>query len=182
LIILQTTLEQRLEARANSKTMGVLRNSFSKGKGNNAGNMGEIIVLMHLGGIRVGATKFSHDIELKSGIRVDVKTTIAAAPPEPHYVARVYGSEDDKEKLSSKCDVYYFTRCNTALSIVTIVGWMPAREFIEKATFLPKGHVNLDDGKLSYSDEYSMPISELIPPNVRITKKRLGIFRTRGAA
>lgn len=155
--------------------MGVLHNSFSKGKGNDPGNMGEIVVLKHLGGTRVGATKFSHDIELPSGIRVDVKTTIAAAPPEPHYSARVYGSVEDKEKLCSKCDVYYFTRCNTQLTLVTIVGWLPAREFIERAIFSPKGHVNPDDGKLSYSDEYTMLISDLIPPEVKITKKRLGL-------
>jgi hypothetical protein len=52
---------------------------------------------------------------------------------------------------------------------------MPAREFIEKAVFCPKGHVNPDDGKLTYSDEYTMLISELIPPETKITKKRLGL-------
>ena len=155
--------------------MGVLHNSFSKGKGNGPGNMGEIVVLKHVGGVRVGDKKFSHDIELPSGIRMDVKTTIAAGPPEDYYSARVYGSADDREKLCSKCDVYYFTRCNTQLTIATIVGWLPAREFIDKAIFSPKGHVNPDDGKLSYSDEYTILISDLIPPEVKITKKRLGL-------
>jgi hypothetical protein len=50
---------------------------------------------------------------------------------------------------------------------------MPAREFIERALFLPKGNVNPDDGKLSFSDEYTLPISELYSPDIKLTKKRI---------
>jgi hypothetical protein len=173
MIIIQTTPEQREEARKDAKLMGVLRDSFSKGRGNGPGNMGELLVHAHIKGTRCGNSSYTHDIEMENGLRVDVKTTIAAAPPEMHYVARVYGPEKNKEKLSSKCDVYYFVRCNTALTLATIVGWLPAREFIEKAMFTPKGHVNPEDGKLTFSDEFSLHISELIAPSVRITKKRL---------
>lgn len=176
MIVINTTPEQRTLARADSKKMGVLHNSFSRGRGNLAGNIGEILVLDHIGGERVGAKLFTHDIVLPTGIKVDVKTTLAAGPPEPHYVARVYGSEKDKEKLCTKCDVYYFVRCNQQGTLATIVGWLPAREFIERATFLPRGHVNPDDNKLTFSDEYSLPISELISPKVKITKKKLASF------
>ena len=112
---------------------------------------------------------------MPNGITIDVKTTKATSVPEPHYVARVYGSEGKKEKLCSKCNVYYFVRCNKQMSLATIVGWMPAREFIERAIFLPKGNVDPSDGKLSFSDEFTLPISELYTPKVKLTKKRVGV-------
>ena len=166
---------QRKVARSDSKQMGVLRNSFTRGGGNEIGMMGEVLVQELIGGDRVGATCFAYDLILPNGVTVDVKTTKAAAVPQAHYVARVYGSEDDKEKLCSKCNVYYFVRCNQQLTLATIVGWLPAREFIERAIFLPKGNVDPSDGKLSFADEFTLPISELHAPTVKMTKKRLGI-------
>lgn len=157
--------------------MGSLYGSFSRGSNNHIGMMGEILVHRHIKGQRVGDTNYAYDIELPTGITVDVKTVKASGPPLPHYVARVYGAEDAVDRLRAKCDVYYFVRCNTQLSVATIVGWLPSREFFDKALFLPKGHVNPDDGKLTYSDEFSVPISELLPPTVRITKKRLALSR-----
>jgi hypothetical protein len=44
---------------------------------------------------------------------------------------------------------------------------------MEKALFLPKGNVDPNDGKLSFSDEFVLPISELNPPSVKITKGRV---------
>lgn len=167
--------EHRKIARLESKQMGVLHNSFTKGAGNEIGMMGEILVQELLGGTRVGAICFDYDIILPNGITIDVKTTKATSVPEPHYVARVYGSEGKKEKLCSKCNVYYFVRCNKQMSLATIVGWMPAREFIERAIFLPKGNVDPSDGKLSFSDEFTLPISELYTPKVKLTKKRVGV-------
>jgi hypothetical protein len=59
------------------------------------------------------------------------------------------------------------------MTLATIIGWLPAKEFIAKATFLPKGNVDPNDGKLSFSDEFVVPISELNPPSVKVTKKRV---------
>ena len=163
----------RKQARSEAKQMGVLYKSITRGAGNEIGMMGEILVQELVGGERVGKTMPAYDIVLSNKITIDVKTSRAIGPPEPHYVARVYGSEDNKEKLCSKCDVYYFVRCNQQMTLATIVGWMPAREFIERALFLPKGNVNPDDGKLSFADEYTLPISELYSPDIKLTKKRI---------
>ena len=173
MIILTPSEDQRKQARLESKTMGILYNSFTKGLGNEIGMMGEILVHNHVGGERVGNTNFAYDLIAKNKITVDVKTTKAAKVPEPHYVARVYGKESDAEKIASKCNVYYFVRCNQQMSLATIVGWITAREFIDKAIFLPRGNVDPSDGKLSFADEYTLPISELHPPSVKMTKKHL---------
>lgn len=157
--------------------MGVLYKSITRGSGNEIGMMGEILVQELLNGERVGKTNPAYDIVLSNGVTVDVKTTCAATVPEPHYVARVYGNEGNKEKLCAKCNVYYFVRCNKNLTLATIVGWMPSREFIERAVFSPKGNVDPSDGKLSFSDEFTLPISELYPPSLKLTRSRLGLGR-----
>lgn len=173
MIVIIPSEEERKQARLESKAMGILHNSFSKGAGNEIGMMGEILVHKHIGGERIGTTNFSYDILTKTKVSVDVKTTRASKVPEPHYVARVYGTEAQAEKIGSKCNVYYFVRCNSQMTLATIIGWITAREFIEKAIFLPKGNVDPSDGKLSFADEYTLPISELHPPSVKMTKKLL---------
>lgn len=173
MIVIKPSGEDRKQARAEAKAMGVLRGSIARGRGNEIGMMGEILTQREIGGSRVGDINFAYDIMMPDGVTIDVKTTKAASVPEPHYVARVYGSEASAEKIGSKCDVYYFVRCNQQMTLATVIGWIPARKFIEKATFLPKGNVDPNDGKLSFSDEYVMPISELNPPSVKVTKKRV---------
>ena len=169
MIVIKPSGEDRKQARAEAKAMGVLKGSIARGRGNEIGMMGEILVHREIGGSRVGDINFAYDIVLND-INIDVKTTKAASVPEPHYVARVYGSEASKEKLSSKCDVYYFVRCNQQMTLATIIGWLPAKEFMDRALFLPKGNVDPNDGKLSFSDEYVLPISELKPPSMKLTK------------
>lgn len=173
MIIVRPSGDDRKQARAEAKAMGVLRGSLTRGRGNELGMMGELLTHREIGGSRVGDVSFAHDIVLGNGLTVDVKTTKAAGVPEPYYAARVYGSEGSKEKLSSKCNVYYFVRCNQQMTLATLAGWMSARKFMERALFLPKGSVDPSDGKLSFSDEYVLPISELYSPLVKITKGRV---------
>lgn len=174
MIVITPTPEQKRQARKEAKEVGVLRNSITRGRGNGIGAMGEILSAEYLKGERVGMVTFSHDIVLKNGIKIDVKTSKANIhPPLPHYVARVYGSEEQAEKLADKCDVYFFVRCSDALSVATLIGWLPTKKFFEKALFTPRGHIHPDDKKLTYSDEFTVPISELYKPTQKITKKLL---------
>lgn len=133
--------------------------------------LGEILAHKLIGGERVGHIHFSHDIELSNGLTVDVKTGRGESEPLPHYVARIYGAESKKDELATKCDVYYFLRVNSALSEAWVLGWMWADQFIEQAEFLPKGHVSID-GKLTYSDEWIIPIEKLTPPSQPIKPRR----------
>jgi hypothetical protein len=155
--------------------MGKLHGSVTGGRGNAAGMLGEILVHKLVGGERVGHRCFAHDIELPNGLTVDVKTGKGEKEPMPHYVARVYAAEDRREHLTHKCDAYFFVRANTALSSAWMLGWMWADEFMAKAEFLPRGNVG-PDGRLTYSDEWLVPISDLNPPSMpiepRVKKKK----------
>lgn len=164
---------ERQQIRKEAKEMGVLYNSFSKGAGNEIGMMGEYLVQQLIGGDRVGNNTYAYDIVTPKGITVDVKTIRSNTAPQPHYVARVYGSESAKEKLATKCDVYYFVRCNQQLTFATVIGWLPAKKFMELATFIPRGTIAPEDGRLAYADEFSVPIGELYPTTTKITKKLL---------
>lgn len=174
MIVIHPTALQRKQAKQEAKDMGVLHGSLTKGRCNAIGMMGEILVHELIGGTRVGEINYDYDIVTKNKFTVDVKTTKASAVPEPHYVARVYGSEAKKEKLTNKCDAYYFVRCNEQLTLATIVGWLPSVVFFDTAIFLPRGNVDPSDGKLSFSDEFTIPITELYDPAVKITKKSGG--------
>lgn len=153
--------------------MGTISGSLTKGAGNVIGMVGEILVHKLVGGERVGHLHFDYDILLDNKLRIDVKTILNNFAPQPHYVARVYGSESRKDYLATKCDVYFFARCNSTIKRAWIVGWMWADEFIERATFMPKNHVNPDDGRQTYHDEFSVPISSLNPPGDPITPRDL---------
>lgn len=173
MVVIRPSKEDRDQARKEAKELGVLQGSILRGRGNEIGMMGEILVNALVKGDRVSDTSYSHDIVLPNKLTIDVKTTKASGLPEPHYVARVYGTESAKEKLSTKCDVYYFVRCNQQMTLASVLGWLPARVFFDRATFLPKGNVDPNDGKLSFADEFVLPISELNPPEVTITLKRV---------
>lgn len=136
--------------------------------------MGELLVNRHLKGKRVGDKNYAYDIVAPNGITVDVKTARANGKPKPHYSCRVYGKESRKEHLATKCDVYYFVRCSQNLRKATIIGWLPAKKFIEKATFQPRGFIDKED-RLTYSDEFVLPISELYPATTPLTKRRCKI-------
>lgn len=165
MIIVEPTDYQRKKARKEAREMGVLHGSLTRGRGNQVGCMGEILVHAHVGGKRVGSSEYAYDIIAPCGTTIDVKTTKASGPPLPHYVARIYCAEDKREKYASKCDVYYFVRCNGGLKLATVIGWLPAREFFDMAVFTPKGSCNGDDSRLAFADEFTVPVSELRSPH-----------------
>jgi hypothetical protein len=171
----------RAQARREGRALGKLHGSVTNGRGNETGMLGEILAHQLIGGERVGHRCFSHDIELDNGITVDVKTGRGKAEPLSHYVARVYGAEDKKDVIGSRCDVYYFLRATSTLKQAWVLGWMWADQFIEQAEFLPKGHVG-PDGKLTYSDEWVIPISKLNPPSQQIKPRRGHARRKKEAA
>lgn len=149
--------------------MGVLHGSLTRGRGNKIGCMGEILVHQLIGGERVGHEIFDYDIITDEGYTVDVKTTQASAEPKPHYTARVYGNESRKEKLMTKCDIYFFVRCNPQLTVATLVGWLPSRRFFDLAEYVPKGEKRGDDWRPAYADEFSVTLAELHSPEKEIT-------------
>jgi hypothetical protein len=156
--------DTRLLAYEDARKMGKLDGSLTRGNGNNIGMLGERIVHRYLGGERVGDTRYSCDIVLPDGRTVDVKTGAGRSRPEPHYAARIYASEDQREKLAHKCDCYFFVRCSPSLTQLWLLGWLPADEFANKASFHPRGSRNPEDGRTCRTDEFVVPVSGLRPP------------------
>lgn len=150
--------------------MGVLDGSLRRGRGNEFGMLGEIITHKYLGGERVGAERFSCDIVLPDGRTIDVKTGTGKTKPLPHYAARVYAAEHQRENIATKCDSYFFTRCHLNKHLLWLLGWLPADEFVQKATFHPQGSVNPVDGRLCRSDEFVVPVSELRHPRTLLSQ------------
>lgn len=163
--------DTRMLLNKEAKEIGVLNGSMTHGRGNLTGVVGEFGAHYILGGTRVGHERFSHDIELDNGMTVDVKTGTAKYAPLPHYAVRIYAPLEDREKLATKCDAYFFLRTDRACSIIWGLGWLYADEFMQKATFLPMGSVNPSDGRRSPRDEFVLPISDLRDPREPIVRR-----------
>ena len=162
--------DTRLRAAEEARKMGVLNGSLRGGRGNIYGMLGETLAHAYLGGERVGAQRSTCDIVLPDGRTIDVKTGSGKSKPLPHYAARVYGSEAQRENIGSKCDGYFFVRCHENKHLLWLLGWLPADEFVQKATFHPQGSVNPVDGRLCRSDEYVVPVSELRHPRTLLSR------------
>jgi hypothetical protein len=170
-IKVEVCAKTRARARKEGTALGKLHGSVTGGRGNTAGMLGEILAHKLLGGERVGDKCFAYDLILENGLTVDVKTGRGEKEPQPHYVARVYAPEGKRDIVGSKCDVYFFLRANSSHTTAWILGWMWADHFVEQATFMPRGHIGAD-GKLTYSDEWVVPISALNPPSMPIKPRR----------
>lgn len=162
--------DTRCQINKEAKQIGTLNGSLTRGRGNFCGAAGELVAHLLLGGERVGHERFSHDIVLPNGLTVDVKTGVGTTAPLPHYVVRIYAPLEQKDKLATKCDAYYFLRANHLKTTVWAVGWLFADEFVEKATFQPAGTVSPVDGRLTPNDEFVVPISELRDPREPIAR------------
>ena len=156
--------DTRLRAYEDARQMGHLNGSLTRGTGNNIGMLGERIAHLYLGGERVGDTRYSCDIILPDGRTVDVKTGSGNNRPEPHYAVRIYAAEDQREKLAHKCVCYFFVRCMPSLKRLWLLGWLPAAEFANKASFHPRGSRNPEDGRTCRADEFMLPVSGLRSP------------------
>ena len=139
-----------------SKEMGVLKGSFTGGAGNMTGFLGELALSNQLGYKHKGTT-FNYNYDLKyHGLKIDVKSKGCTTEPLEHYEASVSGWN-----TKQKCDAYFFTRVHKDYSTVWLLGWLPPKEFFDKASFVPQGQRDPSNGWLCRSDHYSVPIKEL---------------------
>lgn len=114
--------------------LGRLKNSITKGSGNIAGFLGEIVCAEYFG----AEIKDTYDYDLlKDELRIDVKTKRCNSEPKSNYFCSVadYNTKQD-------CHVYLFCRVLNDLSKVWILGWEYKDEFYRKATFSKKGLVD----------------------------------------
>ena len=105
-----------IKARQKSIELGKLKNSILNGNGNFAGFLGEFIVAKKLTNGRIRNT-YNYDIELNSGLTVDVKTKQTTVNPLPNYDCSVA-----KYNTKQTCDIYCFTRILKDYSCGWILG------------------------------------------------------------
>ena len=147
------TDEQKKLAHKLAKQMGSIRNSITRGEGNAAGFLGEIVV-SDLLGIDREATK-DYDMVMSDGRTIDVKTKRTTVIPKKYYDCSIASTSTHQN-----CDYYVFTRCMKDGTIY-ILGDCGKDDYFNRARFLKKGEQDGDNGYVVRADCYNLPISEL---------------------
>ena len=136
----------------------VLNNSITKGDGNLAGALGEVIVCDYYNGEQKNT--YDYDLILK-GKKIDVKTKRQNQDiiPKPTWVAAVsnYNTHQD-------CDYYCFVGMGYDLSVAYIFGFMQKDNFYKQSIFGKKGEIDpYGNGVWTFaSDCYVMQIKDLM--------------------
>ena len=120
-----------------------LNNSITKGEGNLAGAVGEIIVKDAYGGI--GENTYDYDTIIKN-YKVDIKT-------------KKFSDYNTKQK----CDLYCYVGVNESNTTAYVYGFMKKKDFYDKAVFGKKGQIDpRGNGKWKFkSDCYNILIKDL---------------------
>lgn len=146
--------ETLLEARKQAVEMGNLNNSITKGQGNVAGFVGELVTVELLNGTQKNTRDY--DIILVNEETVDVKTKRTSVRPLPHYdcsVAKLSGHQ--------QCDHLAFVRVKNDYSVAWFLGMIPRLQYYEIARYMNKGDVDPDNGYVVKSSCYNLSIDEL---------------------
>ena len=147
------TDKQKDKARELAKEMGHIRNSITKGKGNFAGFLAEVVVAELLGVTR-SPTK-DYDLTLNDGRTVDVKTKRTTVVPKPYYDCSIAATSTHQG-----CDLYIFTRYMEGGALY-VLGDCSKEDYFKRARFLKKGDKDGDNGFVVKADCYNLPIAEL---------------------
>lgn len=160
MIELEIPARLRALARRRAGKLGKLRNSITRGEGNVAGYLGELLVLTAYGDEAVREDTRHWDLVM-NGRRVDVKTKRQASdkPPPLHYSASIANFN-----ATQKCDEYWFVRVNNEYTRGWILGWLTPEEYKARATFHTAGEWDRSNGFRFRADCYNVPYSDLNPP------------------
>jgi hypothetical protein len=126
-------------AEKKAKDIGKLRNSITKGDGNVAGIIGELIALKALNLTSSNwksDVSYDYDIIDNDGLKWDVKTKRRTVQPKPYHNCSVADYN-----TSQKCDRYLFVSLLN-LEEGFVLGWITPKEFYDKSIFYKKGEVD----------------------------------------
>jgi hypothetical protein len=147
------TKKQKDKARELAKEMGHIRNSITKGEGNFAGFLAEVVVADMLG-VKRSPTK-DYDLTLDDGRTVDVKTKRTTVAPKPYYACSIAATSTHQD-----CDMYIFTRYIEGGALY-VLGDCSKDDYFNRARLLKRGDKDGDNGFVVKADCYNLPISEL---------------------
>lgn len=147
-------------ARQRAERLGTLNRSFTQGRSNLYGMLGEIIVANFTGS--TVADTYDYDLIDPEGRKLDVKTkkTTSTATPPGHYTATVWGGN-----TRQRCDAYVFVRicANLDLKLAFICGWMSKPDFYAQAVEYKKGQVDSSNGYQVHADCWNIRVDKLSP-------------------
>lgn len=137
---------------------GTLNNSVTKGDGNIAGALGEIVVRDAYKGLH--ANTYDYDVIL-GGNTVDVKTKRLASWRTPN---RLWNLNVSDYNAKQNCDYYCFVGVTYDLSAVYIFGFITKGDFIKKSRFHRRGEVDPNgDGVWTFKcDCHNIQVKDLI--------------------
>jgi hypothetical protein len=142
------------KAKKMAEEMGKLKNSITKGDGNLAGFIGEIIVA-ELAGAKHKNT-YDYDMVLSDGKTVDVKTKRTTVEPKEYYESSVAAFNTKQE-----CDYYAFVRVHTDLTKAWFLGIISKDVYYMKAHFLRKGEFDNSNNYEVKADCYNMKYHDI---------------------
>ena len=154
MITIKPTEAQKDKAIRLSKQLGSLKNSITKGEGNYAGLLAEIIMVDYLQGKHQSCRNY--DIVLDGGKTVDVKTKRTTVYPKEYYACTI-----PKTSANQKCDIYVFCRYNTKNEHVYICGYIDKSTFFDRAHFGKKGEKDPYNTLVYKADCYEVAINDL---------------------
>ncbi len=136
-----------------AEDLGILKNSIRAGTGNLGGFVAEKMVAEYLGAKHKNT--FNYDL-LLDGLKIDVKNKQTNYVPLDDYDCSVA-----KYNPNQKCDVYLFTRSRGPTKDLWILGWLPKKEFFEKATIHRKGDKDPKNNFTFRADCYNVKVYQL---------------------
>ena len=143
------------KAKALAQELGQLNNSITRGQGNLAGFIGEVIVADITGSSHTNT--YDYDLILPSGKTVDVKTKRTNYPPQENYDCSVA-----EFNTKQKCDYYAFVRVKNDLSKAWVLGFYEKKLYFKDAKFHKKGEYDPDNGFTFKANCYNIKISDLM--------------------
>ena len=152
------TEDMLLNARAKAFRQGEIKNSFTKGKGNTTGFLGEEVVKewCKSRGIKIDE-KSTKDYDLIiNGYKCEIKTKGRSVPfiqgDWPASIA--YTSTHQRPDLYIFCSMY-------KQEYGFVVGVIEAKEFFEQAAFIKKGEYDASNNWTSRWDHFSLAYNKL---------------------
>lgn len=146
-----TRAEERFE-------FGALKGSITKGDGNLAGALGEIIVLDYMlskGNEVKDISTYDYDLII-DGYRVDVKSKRQKYAPQPNHRCTV-----SAYNTRQKCDYYFFTQVMYDMNAVYLSGYKKKSDFFNQSTFFEKGDTDPSGQKSDFVFTYDCYVMNL---------------------
>lgn len=150
--------DEHIELAKKLYDFNVLNGSVTKGKGNEIGALGEILILDRYKDKTEYVGCYDYDMIIK-GVKVDVKTKAQNYPPAENYTYNIFAFN-----TTQKCDYYCFVVVLNDLTKGWVVGWKKKEDFLKEAKFKKKGEFddNTPYRKFPFpSDCYCLNINEL---------------------